>query len=75
MKLEEIEQYASKVNYLPPEKSYEEWTDDECINHTIYMMFNNAILWKTCHIILNMFPLSKTFYKILIKKYIKMYEK
>ena len=71
MKLEEIESIAKNVNYISPDKNYDAWNDDDYIFASIHLMFNNYILWRTCHIVLNMFPLSKTFFKTLVKKYIK----
>lgn len=69
----EIEHLALKTSYIKPNKELSEWSDDECIFATIHMMFHNPILYKTCHIILNMFPLSKTFYRMTLKKYVKYF--
>lgn len=69
----EIEHHAQKCNYIKPTKDLSEWTDDECIFATIHMMFHNPILYKTCHVILNIFPLSKTFYRMTLKKYVKYF--
>jgi hypothetical protein len=74
MKVEEVEQLALNVHYEYPTQSVDKWTDDDYIFNTIHMMFKNQILWKTCHIILGMFPLSKVFYKIMLKKFIKQYQ-
>lgn len=74
MRVDEVEELAFNVPYNLPEQSCDEWSDDEYIFNTIHMMFNNKILWKTCHIILGMFPLSKVFYKMMLKKYIKQYQ-
>lgn len=74
MKVEEIEQLALNVPYEYPTNSFDKWSDDEVIFNTIHMMFKNQVLWKTCHVILGMFPLSKVFYKMTLKKFIKHYQ-
>lgn len=71
--LEELLVQARYVNYNDPNKSYEEWTDDEFNMKSIYIALQTAEQTHSLLYICNSFPPLKIFVKAQLKTYIKMY--
>ena len=73
LKLNDLIYLAQHVNYVKPEKNYNNWTEDEILFDAINIGLNNKsqidIIFSSC----DLFPPIKMLIKERIKRYIKQF--
>lgn len=75
MGLLELIKLAQECKYIPPNKSFDDLTDDEVIYNALNETLKNEIQVYGAIIICRKYSVIKIIVKTLLKDYIKLYKK
>ena len=73
MTLDELIIFAKTINYIPPDKDIDEWSDDECSFGSLAIALKNPVQIKSFKGICKMLPPLTLIFKQRLKNYIKMF--
>lgn len=73
MTLDELIIFAKTLNYIPPNKDIEQWSDEECSFGSLAIALQNPVQIRSFKGICKMLPPLTLIFKQRLKNYIKMF--
>ncbi len=73
MTLDELIIFAKTINYIPPNKGIEQWSDEECSFGSLAIALQNPVQIRSFKGICKMLPPLTLIFKQRLKNYIKMF--